>query len=425
MCSLSALLLVLLVLLPSCSSDTPSPAEQPIRRTVLIYSAMHNSLGTSGVMRRDSAEIQAAASAISPTDRLLLFKDDGQRVALYRFRADRPQPELLREWPGGACSTSPEVLRQVWQWTVSQFPASEYGLVFESHADGWIPSTNVHYGTAPAASVRRKSFGIDTGQGGKQASDRDSTGQMGPQMNIDDLAESLSSVGVPLRYIFFDACMMQNVEVAWAFRDVTECLIASPISIPSEGGYYTHLVQNGLFSADPVQIARTYVADVLDPSLEASYSDFGIVLSAVNPSRLRALSEVLREELPQSTCSGHASANMDSVFHYYAYAGTYRYRPHHYDLRLALRSLLTEQGFARADQALSAAVLWHGASQRFWAGPSVWTYYDVPHDACGVSMFVPQDIYTQKAEVCPQGDLNAAFRRTGWYEAAGWSATGW
>ena len=40
-------------------------------------------------------------------------------------------------------------------------------------------------------------------------------------------------------------------------------------------------------------------------------------------------------------------------------------------------------------------------------------------------MFIPQWKYSNNADYCLYGDLNAAFRETAWYAAAGWNATGW
>ena len=67
------------------------------------------------------------------------------------------------------------------------------------------------------------------------------------------------------------------------------------------------------------------------------------------------------------------------------------------------------------------------ATKKFWIGPSYFDFQTMPasEEYCGVSMFVPQTLYTDNAVNCAYGDLNAAFRHTEWYAAAGWSATGW
>ena len=70
------------------------------------------------------------------------------------------------------------------------------------------------------------------------------------QMDVTDLAAALQRAKVHCKYILFDCCLMQNLEVDYALRHVTDYVIASPMSIASPGAYYTHLMQNGLFAAE-------------------------------------------------------------------------------------------------------------------------------------------------------------------------------
>ena len=112
-----------------------------------------------------------------------------------------------------------------------------------SHADGWIPATNTEYARGR---MRPFSFGIDTGTADMGNDAR------GTQMDIDDMAAAIAAAGVRLRYIFFDACLMQNVEVAYALRNVTDYVVAAPMSIPAAGADYTHQLQAGLLDRKSV-----------------------------------------------------------------------------------------------------------------------------------------------------------------------------
>ena len=76
--------------------------------------------------------------------------------------------------------------------------------------------------------------------------------------------------------------------------------------------------------------------------------------------------------------------------------------------------------------ALSQAVVRKAATPRYWIGPSDTTYQTVDLTTySGVSLFVPQYIYTRNAKFTPYGDLNTLFQKTEWYSAAGWTQTGW
>ena len=198
------------------------------------------------------------------------------------------------------------------------------------------------------------------------------------------------------------------------------------ISTPAAGADYAHQVREGLFSQDPADIARTYYADVTDPANAADYADFGIAVAAVRTAALDELAAVTADVLPRSALAGRADADMEGVQQYANYASAFGYRPHAYDASEAMRRLLPAADFARYQAALSAAIAWQGVTERFYVGPTWRDYLTAdPSLACGVSMFVPRQIYTDNAASCAHGDLNEAFRRTAWYRDAGWAATGW
>lgn len=412
---LSALLVVSAT--AACHDNEPDIPEGPAGRTVLIYMAAQNTLGLDGYQRRDSIEIAAGRQYIGDRDRLLVFMDDATNPRIYRFTRSDKHPALVRTWAADECSADPGLLREVLEWTAANYPAEEYGLVMWSHADGWIPGT----GTKRARGTARPfSFGIDTGTAGMDNDRR------GTRMEIDDMRAAIAASGMHLRYLFFDACLMQNVEVAYALRNVTDYVIAAPMSIPAAGADYTHQLRSGLFSKDVADIVTTYHADVSDPALQNVYGDYGIVLSAVRTDRLPALAEALRQALPRSTAAGRRTADMNGILNYQAYTARYFFRPHNYDMQAALRALLPDGADAAITRALADAVVAKAATPRFYIGPGYYSYQHVDlQNYAAISMFVPQDIYTENASQTSSGDLNVAFRQTEWYRDAGWAATGW
>lgn len=432
---LSCLTLMAAAMLAACSGHDDAPATTPAdpspgRRTVLVYMCAQNSLGAEYLgfcQGKDSAEIVAARENIAPQDRLLLFIDDADLPRLYEVTAAQERPLLLKRWTTDFCSTSPKRFGEVLREAVRLRPAWEYGLVMWSHADGWLPPTQTDYGAfepaaAPAAALPRPfSFGIDSGPEGN-------LGNKGAQMAVEDMARAIAEAGIGLRYVMFDCCLMQNVEVAFALRHVADLVVGAPMTIPGNGAFYTHLLARGLFADDPADIVDTYVADVADDSLRTHYDDYGLVLSAVRTDRLEALAEVLREALPQSALADSGEVDMKGVLNYQAYTEKYYYRPHNFDALQALRRVVAPADSARVLTALRAAVVRHAGTRQFWIGPYAWDMQQVPVDTddfCGLSLFVPQGVYTRRAKQTPHGDLNAAFRRTEWYRAAGFEATGW
>lgn len=88
-------------------------------------------------------------------------------------------------------SADANVMKKVISTAFNQYKAEKYGMVFWSHGEGWIPS--------PA---KTRWFGQDGNN----------------YMDIADLHAALQ-VAPDLDFLFFDACFMEAVEVAYALRD--------------------------------------------------------------------------------------------------------------------------------------------------------------------------------------------------------------
>ena len=228
------------------------------------------------------------------------------------------------------------------------------------------------------------------------------------------MAQAMQQAGWHSKYILFDACLMQNVEVAYALRQVTDYVVASPMSIPSAGAYYTHQLQNGLFANDPGTIARTYYEDVSNPQMaNTMFAGMGIAISCVRTDLLQPLADALKTVWARYDARNRLSNNwpdMTDVLPYQAYSAIYGYRPHNYDARQALQRILPKEDFQTIQPLLAKAVVCHYATNRIYVGPGYNTFQSMPRDAsdyCCMSMFVPQQVYEANASSCSCGNLNA------------------
>ena len=430
----------------ACGDDTEDAPKRPDlpeiptftegRRTVLVYMAAQNSLGR-GYHEQDSIEIMAGRNYIADHDRLLLYIDDQDAPRIYRVSRHQDQPQLLKRWDKDVCSTDPKNFEEVLRFVKQHVPAEEYGLVMWSHADGWIPARDTDYDKYAekeeiATDKSTYSFGIDSGPNGRLSN-------TGANMEVTDLAASITNAGLHCKFIFFDACLMQNLEVAYALRHATDYLIAAPMSTPAAGSYYKHDIQHGFFAEDPSILAQTYLNDVQSPELANSYSDYGLCISSIRTDRMEYLAQTLKEALPYSKLMGRQSPDMvvedldkpgeeRYVLNYQAFAPNYFYRPHNYDALQSLRCILPEAHYEKVKAALLDAITFHGSTEKFWIGPTNWDYQYVPvksGDYCGVSMFIPQTLYTEIATHPKYSDVNKDFQATEWYKAAGFDVTGW
>lgn len=434
------LILSICVVCAACHKDDPEegPKNEHFRRTVLVYMAMQNSLGSSGYHKADSAEIANAMQYIPENDRLLLFIDDARTPRIYELNRQLAEtdkktgmpygPRLVKTWDTDRSSASGAMLTEVLRYARENFEADEYGLVMGSHATGWLPQGKASEGLS-ARRAPRRTFGIDVGPQGSMASDKGVAGSVPDEIEIDDLAAAIQASGVHPEFVLFDACLMQNVEVAYTMRDVTDYIIASPISISAEGAYYTDLVRLGLFTSDPVDVARIYASYYLGQGSIPYADDYGTVISCVRTAGMDHLAttvaQLLQELVPAADADSRIETlkgyHMEGTLPYHTYSKNYYYRPHYYDLLSAFVTLgADDDQMARLRQALAKTVVYKAATANFWVGP----YYSSPMQAmpaddnawCGVSMFVPQQTYSDNAYHCIFGDLNEQYKQTEWFK---------
>ena len=131
-------------------------------------------------------------------------------------------------------------MKEVMHRAFYEYPADSYGLVYWSHADGWIPYP------VPSASTRW--IGQDTGEGQDN------------RMNISDFVDVLDD-GMPhFDFIMFDACFMMSVEVAYEVRNYTDYYIGSPTENPGPGAPYDKVVPY-MFNQLLGQVRKDVVVD--------------------------------------------------------------------------------------------------------------------------------------------------------------------
>lgn len=445
-----ALYLLCILLIPlhiACSNDddpTP-PTKEKYGRVVMVYMSMQNSLGYRGHHTNDSTEIANAMAYIPANDRLLLFIDDAQTPRVYELHRGLQAPKLVKRWAKDFSSASKEGLQQVLTLMRTEYAASEYALVVGSHATGWLPkpkdtavSSNRRQDNGRNAQISLKTIGIDVGDGGSMGSDRGANGTVPDQMEVADFAKAVNAAGIHLHYVLFDACLMQSVETAYALRGITDYVIGSPISISAEGAYYTDLVRYGLYASSPEMVGITYVSYYKGQGSVPYYPEnssqfYGTVISCIRTDALENLAQTVRSILPTlanaDATAGHGTEwAMDEALNYHGYSRYNYYRPHFYDLYSAFEAMgADESALKQLRTAVDQAVTYCGATRKFWIGPSYFNFKTMPEaeEYCGVSMFVPRKLYTDNAANCAHGDLNAAFRQTAWYDAAGWGVTGW
>lgn len=235
---LNLLILLSALALSSCGGNEDDPAPALPHRTVLVYMIADNSLGSNGNDTQDLDEMRRAVEAGDlQGGRLLVYynrpgTDSGNAPQLIEI-TEKEGDVVIKTYPDDPeiYSADPARLREAIADAKAAAPASDYGLVLWSHANGFLE------GYSSADADRYYAFGDDRGR----------------YMTLPSLAAALS--GHHFSFIYFDCCLMGSVEVAYELRSVTDEIVASPTELHIDGMPYDANIRP-LFSPGKPQTVR-------------------------------------------------------------------------------------------------------------------------------------------------------------------------
>ena len=368
---------------------TPQPRAEA-ERTVIVYMAGDNSL--SSAVQGDTIEMVRGKAMIPEDVNFLIFLDDKQhQPAIYELSAKNGM-QLWKQYEEELCTTDSLTMLEVLREIEHYFPARHYGITFWSHATGWTPERN---------SSRRNTFGQDkTPISGKM------------EMEIPVLHDVLAQLP-KFDYIFFDACFMQCIEVAYELRDVTSYIVGSPAEIPGPGAPYDKVIE-ALCKGDAKGIVEGY--DSGYPNYYDGYYYSGVLLSCIDCAKLEELAQATGQFLTP-LYMGREEHNRSDFQYYCTDLSKYTY---YFDMRTTMCRLLAEEDYAAWMEVYNQAVPLYTLSNTLTWYANLCADSRIKDFECygGVSMFIPLNKYDAYG-------WNEAFRKTSWYVATGWERTGW
>lgn len=414
---ISCLLTIVFCLFTGCHDEVVPPYEPTPRaeaeRTVIVYMAGDNSLGNSleyNAIPVDTAEMAKGKSMIPENVNFIVFVDDlRHKPAIYELSRSRGM-QLWKQYDEELCTTDSLTMLNVLREIEHYFPARHYGITFWSHASGWVPERT---------STRMKTFGRDE-------TNVSPTGKV--EMEIPVLHDVLAHLP-RFDYIFFDACFMQCIEVAYELRDVTDYMVGSPAEIPGPGAPYDKII-GALCTSDVKGIVRGYGSGY--PGVYDGFFYSGVLLSCIDCSKLEELAEATGHFLTPFYMNRTEQSPTARNFQAYCYDVWASDRRHLtqftccFDMRTTMYNLLSEDDYAAWMELYDEAVPLYTYTDPP-VGYTYPTWYAIfcdnpklltPRCYGGVSMFVPLNIYDGYG-------WNEDFRNTSWYKAAGWDKTGW
>ncbi len=381
-------------------------------RTVMVYMVGENSLGDPE-LKQDVREMIKGRNGLNfhAGDHLVLYVDDNALPRIYELKKNLSASHLTDLTPvytykEDVNSASADQLGDFIRYVKRHYPAQSYGLLMWSHASGWIPSTYEGDKTS-GSSAKRRSFGLDN--------QKNSYINIGFQMEIKDMAAAIEAEG-GVDFMFFDACSMQTIEVAYALRNATECIIASPAEIPGPGADYATMVPAMFQKEDPVQqMLSAYYNAYLYNRL------YGVVISAVKTEALEDFAAEMRG-IVQRYKSQLMDLDKQPLLNYFVYGTWGTASPDCLDMQAVMQTVLPENEYGPWKEKLDAFVscqatdYWYSACVPDGFGGHGSRVYVIPSQCSGISMAIPFEVYSKNA-----ARYDLSYLETAWAQAV-WNA---
>lgn len=376
--------LALLLLVAGCgggggSSAPGSPlihtlaeARQPARWTVLVYLDADNNLESAAIHNFNQMEAVGSTQDVhvivqmdrrtgddpfnehwTDTRRYLITHDTDLKV-MHSLRLDNPALGELN-------MANPNTLHDFAAWGESNFPADHYLLIVWDHGSGWQLRT---LGAQPRY---------------KAISDDETSNSV---MNVTDMASALQGQNVDV--LAFDACYMQQLEIAYQVRNCADYMVASTAAEPSPGYNYTRVLGRISGSTTPVQVCQMIVQQF---AVEYPNPQAEITMSAVDLSKIagvaNAVSDLAGLLIPEAAARSSAFATARNNSLNYCAEDTTDY--HSYDLIdytdkcAAAVGSSTNAAKAALHVALSSAVIGSMHNSDMPAAHGLGIYVPAPH----------------------------------------------
>ncbi len=377
------------VLFSSCINEEyegPDP-DLPVR-TILVWLGGDNNLSD-----ETGRKIEALRQGWTYTgNKCLIYQDSRDGARLLRLRGGcrttpTPYVEIVREY-GAENSASPATFARVLREVADEYPADSYGLIFFSHASGWLPA-----GTLQNPQKQRKhsrSIGVDDGGTGRA------------EMEIAEFAAAIPD-GM-FDFIVFETCLTAGVEVAYELRGKSDYMLASAAEIVSPG--FTPVYPSALrLLCNTAVETRTaleafghawmnYVAtNYTGARRSATLSLIDIDETSPLAARTQAALRTRSAEAPDLSRLQH----FDRPGSY----GDSPALPRFFDLDEWVEEVADPDEYEAFRAQLERTVVWKAATETFMAGQNGFTV----RRHSGLTTYVEQDAFP---------DLNQAYRRLSW-----------
>ena len=374
------------VLFSSCINEEyegPDP-DLPVR-TILVWLGGDNNLSD-----ETGRKIEALRQGWTYTgNKCLIYQDSRDGARLLRLRGGcrttpTPYVEIVREY-GAENSASPATFARVLREVADAYPADSYGLIFFSHASGWLPA-----GTLQNPQKRTRSIGVDDGGTGRA------------EMEIAEFAAAIPD-GM-FDFIVFETCLTAGVEVAYELRGKSDYMLASAAEIVSPG--FTPVYPSALRllcnTAVETRTALEAFGHAWMNYVATNYTGArrSATLSLIDIDETSPLAARTQAALRTRSAEAPDLSRLQQVDRPGRY-GDSPALPRFFDSDEWVEEVADPDEYEAFRAQLERTVVWKAATETFMAGQNGFTV----RRHSGLTTYVEQDAFP---------DLNQAYRRLSW-----------
>ncbi len=260
------------------------------RKVMLLYSAGFNSLVH--YLTDDIEDLKQGwiPGAHFSDDVLLVYTHKPKTRGSYK---DLTNPYLIRlsrtsdgslvsdtlvTYPKGTISSSAAQLNKVLSHIKENFPSDSYGMIFSSHATGYLPAGYYHnpdnytFGNKGMSYVHGRNRPVpvpyvepehDPSLPEVKSIGQDVNNISGEEISYEiGLKDFADAIPMKMKYIIFDACLMGGIEVAHQLREKTDLIGFSQAEVLAEGLDYKTMTKHLLKKEepDPKAVCEDYFA---------------------------------------------------------------------------------------------------------------------------------------------------------------------
>ena len=368
-------------------------------RVMLLYSAGYNNLAS--YLKGDIEELKRGGLPTAKAEDVVLVYSHFPTSSGYNTptnptlvrltsRKDKTvYADTLFTFPDDAISASAEQIENVLTFVKDNFKAKSYGMIFSSHATGYLP-TGYYQDPENGSSLIEWADGIgrrltaapyieleyDPSLPMVKSIGQDQVGTSGSyisyEINLNDFADAIP---MQLDYLLFDACLMGGIEVAYELKEKVGKVGFSQTEVLADGFCYENLTTH-LLGGDTIDVV----------SVCTDYFNQYEVQSGVYQSATISLIDCTKLSPLAETCKDLFSRYSDVIktLDHNKVQKFYRMDKHwFYDLEsILINAGINENELAELHAELDECVIYKAHTPKFMNDFKIHTF-------CGFSMYLP------------------------------------